>query len=91
MHCKKSWRKTPPAWPDVTDSLVSGTENFFYMKIKLIRPVPTTKTEYFETIEIFLQLIRPILTITTEYFEISGIFRRFSDRMQRSFPSAFRQ
>ncbi len=37
LHCEKSWRKTPPAWPDVTDSLVRGTENFFNMKIKLIR------------------------------------------------------
>ncbi len=51
-HCKKSWRKTPPAWPDVTDSLVRGTENFFDMKIKVIRRVPTTKTEYFEIIGI---------------------------------------
>ncbi len=41
-HCKKSWRKTPPDWPDVTDSLVRGTENFFNMKIKLIRRVPTS-------------------------------------------------
>ncbi len=51
-HCKKSWRKTPPAWPDVTDSLVRGTENFFNMKIELTRWVPTTKTEYFEIIGI---------------------------------------
>ncbi len=52
IHWKKSWRKTPPAWPDVTDSLVRGTENFFDMKIELIRRVPTTKTEYFEIIGI---------------------------------------
>jgi len=77
VHCKKSWRKTPPAWPDVTDSLVRGTENFFYMKIELIRRVPTMKTEYFEISEIFLRLIWRVLTIMTEYFEISGIFRRF--------------
>ena len=52
LHWKKSWRKTPPAWPDVTDSLVRGTENFFNMKIELIRRVPTMKTEYFEIIGI---------------------------------------
>ncbi len=52
LHWKKSWRKTLPARPDVTDSLVRGTENFFDMKIKLIRLVPTTKAEYFESIGI---------------------------------------
>ncbi len=45
---KQSWRKTPPAWLDVTNSLVRETENFFDMKIELIRRVPTMKTEYFE-------------------------------------------
>ncbi len=77
LHCEKSWRKTPPAWPDVTNSLVRGTENFFYMKIELNRRVPTMKTEYFEISEIFLRLIWRVLTIMTEYFEISGIFRQF--------------
>ncbi len=43
---KKSWRKTPPAWPDVTDSLVRGTENFSNMKIELIRRISTTKTKF---------------------------------------------
>jgi hypothetical protein len=76
-HCKKSWRKTPPAWQDVTDSLVRGTENFFFMKIELIRPVQTMKTEYFEISGIFLRLIWRVLTIMMEYFKISGIFRRF--------------
>jgi hypothetical protein len=52
IHCKKSWWKTPPACPDVTDSLVRGTENFFDMKIKLIRRVSTTKMKYFEIIGI---------------------------------------
>ncbi len=52
IHCKKSWWKTPPAWSDVTDSLVRGTKNFFDMKIELIRRDPTTKTEYFEIIGI---------------------------------------
>ncbi len=67
LHWKKSWQKTPPAWPDVTDSLVRGTENFFDMKIELIRRVPTTKTEYFEIIGIsrwfFVLPRRSFLTI----------------------------
>jgi hypothetical protein len=66
-HCKKSWWKTPPAWPDVTDSLVRGMENFFDMKIKLIWRAPTTKTEYFEIIGIsqrfFVLTRRSFLTI----------------------------
>jgi hypothetical protein len=63
LHCKKSRQKTPPAWPDVTDSLVRGTENFFNMKIELIRRVATMKTEYFEISWIFLRLIWQALTI----------------------------
>ncbi len=91
LHCKKSWRKTPPAWPDVTDSLVRGTENFFDMKIKLIRRVPTMKREYFEISEIFLQWIWRVETMLTEYFEINEIFLRFFVLTWRSFPTIFRQ
>ncbi len=91
IHCKKSWRKTPPAWPDVTDSLVRGTETFFYMKIELIRRVPTMKTKYFEISEIFQRLIWRLLTNMTEFFEINRIFRRFSDLTRRRFPTIFRQ
>ncbi len=73
LHCEKSWWKTPPAWPDVTDSLVRGTENFFDMKIELIRRVPTTKTEYFE-----------IIGISCRFFVLQRrsfptIFRQLSD------------
>ncbi len=89
MHCKKSWRKTPSAWPDV--SLVRGTENFFDMKIELIRRVPTIKTEYFDINGIFLQLIWRVLIMLTDYFEINGIFLRFSILTRRSFPTIFRQ
>jgi hypothetical protein len=91
IHCKKSWRKTPPAWPDVTDSLVRGTENFFDMKIEFIRRVPTMKTEYFDISGILLQLIWRVLTMLTDYFEINGIFLRFSILTGRSFPTIFRQ
>jgi hypothetical protein len=91
VHCKKSWRKTPPAWPDVTDSLVRGTENFFDMKIELIRWVPTMKTEYIDISGIFLQLIWRVLRMPTDYFEINGIFLRFSILTRRSFPTIFRQ
>ncbi len=73
LHCKKSWRKTPPAWPDVTDSLVRGTENFFNMKIELIRRVPTTKTEYFEIIGIS----RRFFVLPQRSFPT--IFRQLSD------------
>ncbi len=73
IHCEKSWRKTPPAWPDVTDSLVRGTENFFDMKIELIRRVPTTKTEYFEIIGISRRFfVLPLRSFST-------IFRQLSD------------
>ncbi len=73
MQCKKSWRKTAPAWPDVTDSLVRGTKNFFDMKIELIRRVPTTKTEYLEIIGISRRFfVLPRRSFTT-------IFRQLSD------------
>ncbi len=73
VHCKKSWRKTPPAWPDVTDSLVRGTENFFDMKIELIRRVPTTKTEYFE----ISRISRRFFVLPRRSFPT--IFRQLSD------------
>ncbi len=73
QHCKKSWRKTPPAWPDVTDSLVRGTENFFDMKIALIRRVSTKKTEYFEIIGIS----RRFFVLPRRSFPT--IFRQLSD------------
>jgi hypothetical protein len=85
VHCKKSWRKTPPGWPDVTDSLVRGTEHFFNMQIKLIRRTPMMMTEYFEISGIFLQIIWRVLTMMTEYFEISGNFLRFPVPMRKSF------
>ncbi len=88
---KKVDEKLQPAWPDVTDSLVRGMENFFDMEIELIRRVPTMKTEYLEIREIFLQLIWRVSTIKTEYFEIGWIFRRFFDITRRSFPTIFRQ
>ncbi len=91
LHCKKSWRKTPPGWPDVTNSLVRGTENFFYMQIELIRRVPTMTTEYFDISGIFLLLIWRVLTMLTDYFDINGIFLRFSILTRRSFPTIFRQ
>ncbi len=73
IHWKKSWRKTQPAWPDVTDSLVRGTENYFNMKIELIRRVPTTKTEYFEIIGISQRFfVLPRRSFPT-------IFRQLSD------------
>ncbi len=73
LHRKKSWRKTPPAWPDVTDSLVRGTENFLDMKIALIRRVPTKKTEYFKNIGISRRFfVLPRRSVPT-------IFRQLSD------------
>jgi hypothetical protein len=74
LHCKKSWRKTPPAWSDVKDSLVRGTENFFDMKIEVIRQVLTTKTEYFKIIGISRRFFVP----TRRSFPT--IFRQLSDQ-----------
>jgi hypothetical protein len=72
LHWKKSWRKTPPAWPDVTDSLVRGTENYFDLKVKLIRWVPTTKTEYFEIIGISRRFfVLPRRSFTTIFHQLS--------------------
>jgi hypothetical protein len=72
VHWKKSWRKTPPAWPDVTDSLVRGTENFFDLKVELIRRVPTTKTEYFEIIGISRRFfVLPRRSFTTIFHQLS--------------------
>ncbi len=65
IHCEKSWRKTPPAWPDVPDSLVRGTENFFNMKIKLIRRRRRNISKSSEFPDGFL-------------FAREGVFRQFS-------------
>ncbi len=46
-HCKKNWRKTPPAWPDDAVLKYQG-DGFFDELIKLIRRVPTMKSEYIE-------------------------------------------
>ncbi len=48
LHCKKSWRKTPPAWPDDAVTNIRGMEHFFDMQIELIQRFPTIKTKYFD-------------------------------------------
>jgi hypothetical protein len=48
MHFKMSWRKTSPVWPDDAILKYQRDGKHFWYAIKLIRRVPTMRTEYSE-------------------------------------------
>ncbi len=83
IHCKKSWRKAPPAWPDDAVLKYQGDGEFIDRQSEVFRRVTTMRIKYFDAHWPSVEF--------PDGFPVSWKGEFYRVKRQWNFPTVFRQ